>query len=80
MSPSRILAVVLHPPHLKRTCTVALVVGVWLCLFNVGEQILAGPWNLRLAIKIVMNVLTPFVVANAGLMSRQAGSDSHSGK
>lgn len=72
------IAVVLHPPHLKRTCLVALVVGVWLSVFNVGGQLLTGPWNLPLAIKIALNVLTPFVVANLGLMSRQGGSGTDS--
>ena len=72
----RIRAVVLHPPHLKRTCMVALLVGIWLSVFNVGGQLLAGPRDLQLAIKIAMNVLTPFAVANLGLISRQAGSES----
>jgi hypothetical protein len=71
MTLRQIRSVVLHPPHLKRTCTVALAVGIWLSLFNVGGQMLSGPWNLPLVIKIAMNVLTPFMVANAGLMSRQ---------
>jgi hypothetical protein len=75
MSLHRILAMVLHPPHLKRTSAVALALGIWLSLFNVGEQLLAGPWNLPLVIKIAMNVLTPFMVANACMMSRQAGLD-----
>jgi hypothetical protein len=54
---------------------VALAVGIWLSLFNVGSQLLAGPWNLALAIKVTMNVLTPFIVANAGMMSRQVEPD-----
>lgn len=72
----RTRAIVLHPPHLKRTCMVALLVGIWLSAFNVGGQLLAGPWDLPLAIKIAMNVLTPFTVANLGLISRQVGSES----
>ncbi|TAN08229.1 MAG: hypothetical protein EPN38_03540 [Rhodanobacteraceae bacterium] len=75
MSPRHILAIVLHPPHLKRTCLVALVVGVWLSLFNVGGQLLSGPWNLLLAIKVGLNFLTPLVVANLGLICRQAKSE-----
>jgi hypothetical protein len=69
------LAVVSHPYHLKRTCLVALIVGIWLTLFNLGGQLLAGPWNLSLAVKILMNVLTPFVVANLGLLSRKGDSE-----
>lgn len=74
MSPRHILAIVLHPLHLKRTCLVALVVGGWLSLFNVGAQVISGPWNLPLAIKIGLNFLTPLAVANLGLVCRQANS------
>ena len=76
----RIRSTVLHPPHLKRTSMIALAVGTWLSLFNVGEQLLLGPWTLPLAIKIGLNVLTPFVVANCGLLSRQEGANSDAGK
>ncbi|TAM95865.1 MAG: hypothetical protein EPN40_09955 [Rhodanobacteraceae bacterium] len=55
---------------------VALLVGIWLSAFNVGGQLLAGPWDLQLAVKLAMNVLTPFAVANLGLISRQAGTES----
>lgn len=27
--------------------------------FNEGEQLLAGPWSMNLAVKIALNVLTP---------------------
>lgn len=76
LTPRHVLRVVLHPPHLKRTCMVALLVGVWLSVFNLGGELLAGPWNMPLAIKVAMNLLTPFAVANLGLISRQAGSES----
>ncbi|WP_027492044.1 hypothetical protein [Rhodanobacter sp. OR444] len=72
----RILTMVLHPPHLKRTGIVALVVGAWLSVFNEGGHLLTGPWTGQLLIKIALNVLTPFAVANLGLLSRQAGSES----
>lgn len=49
----------------------ALFVGTWLTSFNEGHQLWVGPWDAALAIKIVMNLLTPFVVANLGLVSRQ---------
>lgn len=76
MTPRQILRVVFYPPHLKRTCLVALLVGVWLSVFNLGDQLLAGPWNVQLAIRVAMNLLTPFTVANLGLISRQAGTES----
>ncbi|GEM_PF-1520062 len=67
----RCLCVVLHPSHLRRTSLIALLVGIWLTAFNENAQLLHGPWNASLAIKITMNVFTPFVVANLGLVSRQ---------
>lgn len=75
MTLRQIPRVVLHPPHLKRTCLVALLVGVWLSAFNLGDQLLAGPWNAQLAIRVAMNLLTPFTVANLGLISRQTGAE-----
>ncbi|MEO8460669.1 MAG: hypothetical protein ABI451_09080 [Dokdonella sp.] len=74
MTPRQMLAVVLHPVHLGRTGLVALLVGLWLTLFNQGTQLLVWPWSAPLVFKIAMNVITPFVVANLGLMSRQAES------
>ncbi|TAL99502.1 MAG: hypothetical protein EPN69_00375 [Rhodanobacter sp.] len=71
----RIRAAVLHPPHLKRTGMVALVVGAWLSIFNEGGQLLTGPWTGQLLVKIALNVLTPFAVANLGLLSRQTGPE-----
>lgn len=65
----------MHPRHLRRTCLVALLVGIWLTAFNEGQQLLVGPWDAPLAIKIAMNVLTPFVVANLGLLSRQGAPE-----
>jgi hypothetical protein len=62
---------ILAHAHLRRTGIVALIVGVWLTAFNQSDAPLAGQWTLRLAIKIALNVLTPFVVANFGLLSRQ---------
>lgn len=76
MTPRHVLKVVFHPPHLKRTSLVALLVGVWLSVFNLGDQLLAGPWNAQLAIRVALNLLTPFAVANLGLISRQAGTGS----
>ncbi|MDE2149330.1 MAG: hypothetical protein KGJ55_05740 [Gammaproteobacteria bacterium] len=65
------LKVILLPAHLRRTGTVALVVGAWLTAFNEGDVLISGIWNQHLAIKIALNLLTPFVVANLGLLSHQ---------
>ena len=57
--------------HLFRTGTVTIVVGTWLTLFNQGDVLLSGPVDAALTAKIALNYLTPFVVANLGLLSHQ---------
>lgn len=69
--PRQWLQVILRPAHLRRTTAVALLVGAWLTAFNEGDIVLSGVWNWHLAIKIFLNLLTPFVVANLGLLSHQ---------
>ncbi len=59
------------PVHLRRTPPIAFAVGTWLNLFNHGDALLAGAWILRLAAKLALNYLTPFVVSNVGLLARQ---------
>lgn len=59
----------IQPTHLRRTCTVALIVGTWLTLFNQGGVIWAGEVGPGLWVKVALNYLTPFVVANLGLLS-----------
>lgn len=63
--------VVCAPVHLRRTLLIAFAVGTWLNLFNHGDALVAGAWSLRLAAKLVLNYLTPFVVSNVGLLARQ---------
>lgn len=65
-----VLQTVLHPPHLRRTGLIALAVGSWLSLVNLGDLLLFGPITAGLLIKLALNYLTPFVVANLGLLSR----------
>lgn len=65
------LAIVLLPTHLRRTGFIALIVGAWLTAFNEGGQLLAGALNSALGFKIALNILTPFFVANLGLLSRR---------
>jgi hypothetical protein len=58
--------------HLRRTGLITALVGTWLTLFNQGDLLLAGAIGPVLLVKIALNYATPFVVANAGLLSRQA--------
>ncbi|MEW6166856.1 MAG: nitrate/nitrite transporter NrtS [Pseudomonadota bacterium] len=68
------LATVFAPAHLRRTGLIALIVGSWLSAFNHGDALLAGAWSAKLALKVFLNYLTPFVVANLGLLSRRETS------
>lgn len=72
----RSVAVCLHSQHLKRTCSISLLVGTWLTLFNQGDVLLAMDLTPALAGKIVLNYLTPFVVSNWGLISRKDDVDT----
>jgi uncharacterized membrane protein len=65
------LGTCLYPPHLRRTGSIALVVGTWLTLFNQRDVIWTGQLSGWIWIKIALNYLTPFVVANLGLLSKQ---------
>ena len=67
----QILEVCGRPSHLRRTGTIALVVGSWLTLFNQGDAIRAGETDTTVFLKILLNYLTPFVVANLGLLSSE---------
>jgi len=58
--------------HLRRTGVIALVVGTWLTAFNQGDALLADGWTAVLGLKIFLNYLTPFMVANLGLLSGHA--------
>lgn len=60
-----------RPRHLRRTSAIALVVGSWLTLFNQGDVLASGPVDSMLLLKVLLNYLTPFVVANFGLLSAQ---------
>lgn len=71
MSVRDYLRVLLHPPHLLRTVAIAIVVGSWLTLYNLGDLILAGNFGPEIWLKLFLNFLTPFVVSNWGLMARQ---------
>jgi hypothetical protein len=51
-----------------------LVVGTWLTLFNQGDILMAAEITFGLVGKIFLNYLTPFVVANWGLLSREESS------
>jgi uncharacterized membrane protein len=74
-----LLETCLYPPHLRRTGSIALVVGTWLTLFNQGDVIWTGQMGGWIWIKIALNYLTPFAVANLGLLSKRREKSSLNG-
>lgn len=60
---------ILYPQHLRRTCLLSLIIGTWLTAFNQGDVIFNGDLGVELWAKIILNYLTPFLVANLGLLS-----------
>ncbi len=67
------LQVCLMREHLQRTGLIALIVGTWLMIFNQFGPLLAWDIGVLLSVKVCLNYLTPFIVANAGLFSREGG-------
>ena len=50
-------------PQLRRSILIAVVVCVWLTLFNQYDRILAGHYDLLLLSRIALNFATPFTVS-----------------
>jgi len=66
------IRICLEREHLKRTGLITIVVGTWLTLFNQGDALIINDIGILLIGKIFLNYLTPFVVSNAGLLSRES--------
>lgn len=63
------LRIVMHPPHLRRTVTIAAIVGVILTVINQGDILVAGDATTKTWIKTGLNFVVPFVVSNLGLLA-----------
>jgi len=63
--------VCLQPHHLRQTLGITLFVGTWLTFYNQGNILASGHPSPAIMGKIVLNYLTPFVVSNWGLISRE---------
>ena len=69
-------SIVLAPPHLKRTGSVALVVGTAFFIMNQLGVILDGRATALVWVKAALTYLTPLVVSNFGLLSATRGTDA----
>ena len=67
--------VVLHPPHLRKTVTIALLVGTVLFCINQLDVVLRGDATAVVWVKSAVTYLVPFCVSNAGvLVASRVGS------
>ena len=62
------VAVVCHPPHLRKTATIMLVVGTVLFCINQLDVVLRGDATAAVWIKAAVTYLVPFCVSNAGVL------------
>ena len=79
MSERRIAVAVRYccrPRHLRRTLTIAVVVGVILTAINQLDVILGGEATAVTAVKAGMNFVVPFIVSNVGLLSGRASAQA----
>ncbi len=59
---------VTYPPHLRKTITIALVVGTILFCINQLDVVLRGDATAAVWIKSAVTYLVPFGVSNAGVL------------
>lgn len=62
--------------HLRRTLSIALVVGTVLTAVNQLDLILQGEASSSVPFKIAANFVVPFVVSNLGLLSGRSRPES----
>jgi hypothetical protein len=62
------LRICLQPQHLRRTLTIAAVVGTILTAINQADVIVRGEATSTTVAKAVLNYLVPFIVSNLGLL------------
>ena len=62
------LAVIAYRPHLRKTMSIALVVGTILFCINQLDVVLRGDANTVVWIKAAITYVVPFVVSNLGVL------------
>lgn len=67
------VSVILQPQHLRRTITIALVVGTILTAINHADVIARGDATSATLVKAALNYLVPFIVSNLGLLAGARG-------
>lgn len=67
-TPGEAVRVVLHPPYLRRTLLVTVVVGTLLFVINQLNVVLRGDATAMVWLKAAATYLVPFGVANYGVL------------
>ena len=70
------LRICLRPDHLRRTLTIAVVVGTILTAINHADVIARGDATSATLAKAALNYVVPFVVSNLGLLVGTRGERS----
>ena len=63
------LRICMRREHLRRTITIAIVVGVILTLINQADVIARGDASTLTFVKSAGNFVVPFIVSNLGLLA-----------
>ena len=69
------VSVILQPQHLRRTITIALVVGTILTAINHADVIAHGDATSATFAKAALNYLVPFIVSNLGCWRGETRSE-----
>lgn len=70
-------SIVVAPPHLKRTVSVALIVGTTFFAMNQLSVIVAGHANTIVWVKAALTYLTPLFVSSFGVLSATRQRAAH---
>ena len=73
------VGVVCYRPHLRKTATIALVVGTVLFCINQLDVVLRGDVTALVWVKSAITYVVPFCVSNAGVLVASRVDDPDSG-
>ena len=66
--PGEAVAVIRHPPHLRRTLLTTVIVGTVLFCINQLDVVLAGDATATVWVKSALTFAVPFAVSNVGIL------------
>jgi hypothetical protein len=72
-----LVSIVVAPQHLKRTMSVALIVGTAFFVMNQLGVILDGRGTALVWVKAALTYLTPLVVSNFGVLAATRQAETH---